>query len=786
MNHHRTSQDHPARRVTGIVILLTLLLAITRLTAQDQAGKGEGAWQGDLVAFDQHLKSIVATARIPTRKEFQARTENGPKGEIQVLGAPGLLDFRPPKDTVQFRVNEALKGKAVRWEFELADDPRDDGQVWLEPEWNAKAAAKSLAKDHPALQVIMFQRNQAKLPATKLAPGQRIVVEGRIGDASMNRNFDSLHGPTAFYHPQDIPIFFWVGLDKIIITRIDPTEEQLRTHVLSGNASLERKAWKVLEVNGKAEFDEKLAGHVFDGDAVTVWDTGGKDGQPKHPHSLLVDMGHAETVAGVRYLPPRQRDGNASPPAPSVDGTPKPEPRDGVIGKFSFYVSNSIKEMGEPVGSGTFTRFRVEQEAGFPETEGRYVKLVVHSAANESPRTTVAELNLLAPAVPFTDYQREPVLPPMADAIERFELLHKKLRTPPRGLALTRVQRSKWWQAHGEAGSRWDVSYDLIHEITGGKQATYEGLERATAKNKLSPVRDANLYAVAARPEFSTEEQRAEMALTAKGMKQARLVFLAAIKRILSPAQQETLKEFLADQANLLPGPDDENRPRRRGPAPRPTPLPADAPPVTAVLVRADSEWRWLHPVDGVDPAKADPDFHRTFFAPDFDDASWQTGQDRDGTTGGFGYGDESFKGVDLGTPTVAANNDGKRQGYSAYFRHRFTTVTKHTHLELRCQRDDGIIVYLDGKEMARDNMSDGEEAYRLPAVSAVGNQSETTVYRIPLPGALPAGDHVLAISLHNPENASSDLRIGGITLVESVPPSAKVDERLRAPAKKD
>jgi serine/threonine protein kinase/Flp pilus assembly protein TadD len=191
-------------------------------------------------------------------------------------------------------------------------------------------------------------------------------------------------------------------------------------------------------------------------------------------------------------------------------------------------------------------------------------------------------------------------------------------------------------------------------------------------------------------------------------------------------------------------------------------PLGAASPSVVTTLVPGDSVWRWLHPVDGIDPAEADPDFHTTFFAPDYDDTSWNTGKDREGTDGGFGYGDSGFNGVDIETPTAPT------AGGSAYFRCRFTTDKSYDNLELRCQMDDGIIVYLDGREVARANMSEGPDAYPLPADQPIGGAMESTVWRIPLAGvSLPAAEHVLAISLHNPEEPSSDLRIGGITLVE-------------------
>ncbi len=160
-------------------------------------------------------------------------------------------------------------------------------------------------------------------------------------------------------------------------------------------------------------------------------------------------------------------------------------------------------------------------------------------------------------------------------------------------------------------------------------------------------------------------------------------------------------------------------------------------------------------------PATNEPGFHTAFFVPDYDDRAWQTGRDSAVPNGGFGYGDAGFAGVDIGTPFAL------ELGHAAYFRTRFTTDKPHANLELQCQRDDGIIVYLDGKEVARDNMNDGSEAYLLPAVQTIDGPDESAVQRIPLQGlSLATGEHVLAISLHNPAISSSNLRIAAVTLL--------------------
>jgi hypothetical protein len=95
------------------------------------------------------------------------------------------------------------------------------------------------------------------------------------------------------------------------------------------------------------------------------------------------------------------------------------------------------------------------------------------------------------------------------------------------------------------------------------------------------------------------------------------------------------------------------------------------------------------------------------------------------------------------------------------------------TSLELRCCRDDGIIVYLDGKEILRDNMPGAPEAYLLHASEALATENDGVLHRFPIPGTLAPGLHILAVSVHNTALASSDLILGGVTLVELAPASS-------------
>jgi WD40 repeat protein len=174
-------------------------------------------------------------------------------------------------------------------------------------------------------------------------------------------------------------------------------------------------------------------------------------------------------------------------------------------------------------------------------------------------------------------------------------------------------------------------------------------------------------------------------------------------------------------------------------------------------LVPADARWRWLHPTDGVDPATASPGFHSAFYFLGYDDGKWESGQDGVGPFAGFGYGDKVVN--DIGRPI---NEDHRK---TAYFRHEFTITEDLGNLVLSLQRDDGIIVYLDGKEVARDNVGKAPEAYDLFAVHITDGERETRLRRYFFSTIIQPGRHVLAISLHNRAGGSSDLRLAEVSL---------------------
>ena len=233
--------------------------------------------------------------------------------------------------------------------------------------------------------------------------------------------------------------------------------------------------------------------------------------------------------------------------------------------------------------------------------------------------------------------------------------------------------------------------------------------------------------------------------------------WLAQIKQ--QPQQQSKFESYLRDATEQL-----AHALHAAGQTEEAAPLFKDlglAPPATirpgTLIVPADARWRWFHHADGKDPG-----FQDQFARRDFDDRGWK----EDAARGeGFGYREGAdFDGLNIGLPP-------KGQRYTAYLRCHFTTDNACTRLELRCRRDDGLIVYLDGVEVQRDNLPArntpaGADTWELPALLSVSEPD--CVLRLPNP--LAPGPHVLAISLHNFGPESSDLFLGNVTLVEVDP----------------
>ena len=154
-----------------------------------------------------------------------------------------------------------------------------------------------------------------------------------------------------------------------------------------------------------------------------------------------------------------------------------------------------------------------------------------------------------------------------------------------------------------------------------------------------------------------------------------------------------------------------------------------------AVVLPAGSQWRYLD--NGKAPTAA---WIRTGFSDD----DWRQGQAQ------FGYGDNDEK---TRLNSVAASYP------TYYFRKRFTVEDPSAlkPLVLRLLRDDGAIVYLNGKEVCRDNMPRGQVNRETFAEQTTAVEDDFYVHELPKEG-LVAGDNLVAVEVHQSSARSTDV----------------------------
>ena len=135
---------------------------------------------------------------------------------------------------------------------------------------------------------------------------------------------------------------------------------------------------------------------------------------------------------------------------------------------------------------------------------------------------------------------------------------------------------------------------------------------------------------------------------------------------------------------------------------------------------------------------------------PGYDDGSWSSGPEE------LGYGDDDEKTV------VSYGESSSNKFITTYFRKSFNVTEKQLQdgiFFIHLLKDDGAIVYLNGKEIIRANIRCGNVNYRTLAETAVDNKTEKVffVYRIDN-NLMNAGSNELAAEIHQCNAASSDV----------------------------
>ncbi|MEF9478607.1 DUF839 domain-containing protein [Chryseobacterium sp. 1B4] len=130
--------------------------------------------------------------------------------------------------------------------------------------------------------------------------------------------------------------------------------------------------------------------------------------------------------------------------------------------------------------------------------------------------------------------------------------------------------------------------------------------------------------------------------------------------------------------------------------------------------------------------------------AQNYDISTWPVGN------GPLGYGD----------PVTTTINSGLT---TAYFAKDFTVdlSTLSDTMELGVMRDDGIIVYLNGEEVVRDNMPAGAVTFNTFSSTTIDGAAESVYNIFSIPKSkFVNGVNRFSIELHNRSTTSSDLRI--------------------------
>ncbi len=158
------------------------------------------------------------------------------------------------------------------------------------------------------------------------------------------------------------------------------------------------------------------------------------------------------------------------------------------------------------------------------------------------------------------------------------------------------------------------------------------------------------------------------------------------------------------------------------------------------VIIASNAVWKYLD--KGTDQSNA-------WRALAFPDAGGSNGPAQLGYNGG------------TETTIVSYGPSSSSKYITTYFRRHFTIrdPSLFTALNFAVQRDDGVVVYVNGAEVFRDNMPQGAIGYRTVASSSVSGTNKTWfLLRGPFPATdfLVVGDNVVAAEVHQRSGGSS------------------------------
>ncbi len=156
--------------------------------------------------------------------------------------------------------------------------------------------------------------------------------------------------------------------------------------------------------------------------------------------------------------------------------------------------------------------------------------------------------------------------------------------------------------------------------------------------------------------------------------------------------------------------------------------------------VETGASWKYLD--DGGSPGEG-------WMDADFDDVSWKSGSSK------FGFGDGNQETL------VSFGSDTENKYVAYYFRTAFFIEEADAviNLDMNLLRDDGAVVYLNGTEIRRSNMTSREVTWETLALSEVTGADEDLYHTYAIdPGLLVEGRNVMAVEIHQASKNSTDM----------------------------
>jgi hypothetical protein len=152
------------------------------------------------------------------------------------------------------------------------------------------------------------------------------------------------------------------------------------------------------------------------------------------------------------------------------------------------------------------------------------------------------------------------------------------------------------------------------------------------------------------------------------------------------------------------------------------------------------STWKYLdtgvHPGDG-------------WTAAGFDDSGWKEGQ------GELGYGDGDE------TTVLDYGPDANNKYITYYFRKEIEieNLSPYSESLIRLMRDDGAVIYINGKEVLRVSMPEGDIGNETLAINYAGGSDESTYFEYYIDSLyLKTGTNIIAVEIHQSGGTSSDI----------------------------